>query len=114
MSVVPLSTEGASALDPGVRDLVLALRSAGYETTDSGDGVSKPQVDGCTLPFLHVYIHVPNHNVWSLVSYADDLQRWLEKHGYSALTVEASYVPGESAMCMVRKKLTWDDIEVAK
>jgi len=31
----------AMTLDPGVRSLVMWLRSLGYETTDSGDGVSK-------------------------------------------------------------------------
>lgn len=29
-------------LDPGIRELVRDLRSRGFETTDSGDGVSKP------------------------------------------------------------------------
>lgn len=29
-------------LDPGIRDLVRRLREAGFDTTDSGDGVSKP------------------------------------------------------------------------
>ena len=31
-----------SALDPGVRDTVTLLRAHGFDTTDSGDGVSKP------------------------------------------------------------------------
>lgn len=114
MSVTPLSAEEASALDPGVRDLVIALRDAGFETTDSGDGVSKPQVDGCTLPFLHVYVRVPDSRLGLLVGYAKALHGWLQDNGYPELTVEASYVPGEPAFCMVRKKLSWDDIEVAK
>lgn len=47
-------------LDPGIRDTVRLLRSHGFETTDSGDGVSKLSPDsknyGCepgTQP--HVY-----------------------------------------------------------
>lgn len=31
-----------SALDVGIRDVVRTLRLAGFDTTDSGDGVSKP------------------------------------------------------------------------
>lgn len=112
MSVTALSTEEASALDSGVRDLVIALRSAGYETTDSGDGVSKPQVDGCTLPFLHVYVRVPRPQfVWF---FTNELYDWLQSNGHEDLTVEASYVPGEPAFCMVRKKLGWDDVEAGK
>lgn len=47
-------------LDPGIRDTVRLLRAHGFETTDSGDGVSKLQPDskyyGCTPePQAHVY-----------------------------------------------------------
>jgi hypothetical protein len=111
--VQPLSAEDVEALDPGVRDLVVALREAGYGTTDSGDGVTKPQVDGCTLPFLHVYVRVADHWLPELVEYANCLDEWLLANGHGHLTVEASYVPGEPAFCMVRKKLTWNDIDVA-
>ena len=38
-------------LDPGIVKLVRALREAGFETTDSGDGVSKG-ADGA--PYAHV------------------------------------------------------------
>lgn len=45
-------------LDPGIRDVVAALWDQGIETTDSGDGVSKPP-PGIVLPFQHVAI-APN------------------------------------------------------
>lgn len=110
-----LSAEDVAALDPGVRDLVIALRAAGYETTDSGDGVSKPKdwfESGEALPFLHVYVQVPRAEfVWL---FTNELYDWLRFHGYENLTVEASYEPGHHALCMVRKKLGWEDIEVAK
>jgi hypothetical protein len=44
-------------LDPGIRDIVRRLNEAGFETTDSGDGVSKPREmfeAGCAIPFPHV------------------------------------------------------------
>src|SRR5262245_50199918 len=46
----PLDLE---ALDPGIRDTVALLRSAGFATTDSGDGVSKP-ADERTFHVPHV------------------------------------------------------------
>ena len=32
-----------SQLDPGIRHMVAYLRGLGFQTTDSGDGVSKPR-----------------------------------------------------------------------
>lgn len=40
-------------LDPGIRNLVLLMRKHGFDTCDSGDGVSKPDM-GCALDFPHV------------------------------------------------------------
>lgn len=45
----------AAALDPGIRRAVEFFRGAGHETTDSGDGVSKPPGPD-VLPFPHVVI----------------------------------------------------------
>jgi len=42
-----------AALDPGIRDVVRLLNDNGFETTDSGDGVSKPAA-GIVFPFPHV------------------------------------------------------------
>ena len=39
--VPPLSPEEEAALDPGIRKMVKWMRQLGYDTTDSGDGVSK-------------------------------------------------------------------------
>lgn len=44
-------------LDPGIREVVRRLNNAGFTTTDSGDGVSKPEIlDGDALDFPHVYM----------------------------------------------------------
>jgi hypothetical protein len=42
-------------LDPGIRNLVVALNKAGFVTTDSGDGVSKPEC-GRMINVPHVVI----------------------------------------------------------
>lgn len=43
-------------LDPGIRDLVRAVHAAGFETTDSGDGVTKKEwiESGEAMPFPHI------------------------------------------------------------
>ena len=52
-----MNTLNYADLDVGIRNTVRLLRDAGFETTDSGDGVSKPQIEGCTLPVPHVFAH---------------------------------------------------------
>lgn len=42
MTVHALGEEEVAGLDPGVRRLVVWLASEGFETCDSGDGVTKP------------------------------------------------------------------------
>ncbi|HEX8030309.1 MAG TPA: hypothetical protein VF491_17665 [Vicinamibacterales bacterium] len=44
-------------LDPGIREIVRRVNQAGFETTDSGDGVSKPAAwyeSGEAIPFPHL------------------------------------------------------------
>lgn len=46
-------------LDPGIRETVRQLNDAGFTTTDSGDGVSKPRAafdDGDAIPYPHVVV----------------------------------------------------------
>ncbi len=45
--------------DAGIRDVVKVLIDGGFETTDSGDGISKPAAwyeSGEAIPFPHVVI----------------------------------------------------------
>lgn len=44
-----------SELDPGIRDLVVHLRSHGFDTRDSGDGVSKGD-RGQAWPHVAIWI----------------------------------------------------------
>ena len=37
-TIEPLTTQQVQELSPGIRDLVVDLRAAGFRTTDSGDG----------------------------------------------------------------------------
>lgn len=80
-----------SKLDPGVRAFVAFLRSKGFETTDSGDGVTKkPSEDDDTtvLPWPHVFI----------VTRAEDLRSecdrlWQAMHD-AGLSVEPGDIQG--------------------
>jgi hypothetical protein len=88
-------------IDPGVRGTVWFLRQAGFETVDSGDGVSKFNdltYDDDYLPFPHVHmLSTPS----GIVRDADCLLGVLEKRGVNFIPVdpetdpqiEASYSP---------------------
>lgn len=89
------------ALDPGIRDIVRKLNDAGWVTTDSGDGVSKPREPGEVLDFPHVAVAT---TPGLMVANAYALRQWLtvEKLGG---TVEATYSPDDgTAVLFVR----WD------
>lgn len=49
-TVAPLASEDGARLDPGIRRLVTLLRERGFNTTDSGDGVTKLQAAYCEEP----------------------------------------------------------------
>lgn len=49
-------------IDPGVRRLVRWLRAMGFDTTDSGDGVTKPaagDVEALTVPHVFIRGNIP-------------------------------------------------------
>lgn len=85
-----------SQLDPGIRGAVAWLRMHGFDTTDSGDGVSKPG-DERVLDIPHVFMVVaPEH----LVAEADRLLSLLLENGVDVdqigcevASIEASYDP---------------------
>lgn len=54
MEIERLSEEEASKLNPGIRSTVQKLREWGFNTTDSGDGVTSEF--SCDLPFPYVHI----------------------------------------------------------
>lgn len=83
-------------LDQGIRGLVVALNEAGFETTDSGDGVSKSGED--VIPFPHVAIVVSKER---MAAEADRLRKWMadrrmlvNQQGIAGYWyIEASYDP---------------------
>lgn len=87
------------ALDPGIREIVLALRAADYETTDSGDGFSKTP-DPDIIPFPHVAIVT---RPAFMVAAAHGVRDLLIRRGFgNGLKVEATYFPEEEkAVVMV-------------
>jgi hypothetical protein len=70
------------ALDPGIRETVRRLREAGFDTSDSGDGRSKPADPVEVLDFPHVAIRA---SASSLIGEAERLRFFLSDAG---LTVE--------------------------
>lgn len=71
-------------LDPGIRDTVRLLRTAGFETTDSGDG-GKTDME-CSIEFPHVFCEL---DLASFVSETNRAQRllgdeWTAEARYSA------------------------------
>lgn len=77
-------------LDPGIRGIVRTLREAGFETTDSGDGVSKLGagiVDDGVMEVLDMPHVAAKVSVDAMVGEAQRLQRLLGEDW----TVEASY-----------------------
>lgn len=91
----PLPPLDLATLDPGVRPFVAFLRSKGFRTTDSGDGVTKrPSEDdeACVLPWPHVFIAVP---VADLIAETDRLWKTMTDAGLSVEPgdIQATYDP---------------------
>lgn len=85
---------GVMELDPGIRDIVLRIQAAGFETTDSGDGVSKPQEwyeSGEAIPFPHVVVRTtPKRMIVDAHTVADLLgPDWNVEAEYQTLTGDA-------------------------
>lgn len=80
------------ALDPGIRDLVADLNLNGYYTTDSGDGVSKPEV-GRVLHERHVFI------ACDLETMVSETERLAAE--YPAAWVELSWSPGRTPTILI-------------
>lgn len=83
-------------LDPGIRDVVSALWERGLETSDSGDGVSKPE-PGIVLPFEHVAV-VPGKDPDATMQ--------------AAVEVLAATRPGEPWQLEHARSRTVDDPEI--
>jgi hypothetical protein len=90
-------------LDPGIREVVRLLQSWSYVTTDSGDGVSKPQ-DEDTRPYPHVTMRVTG------ATQAIYLVKRLAGVGIRCVSVTEAFMSGDrpSAPCM---QFTYDPVD---
>lgn len=84
-------------LDPGIAETVWLLRSCGFDTTDSGDGVSKPP-DERSMDFPHVAA------VTTPATMCADADRMAVVLG-EGWTVEASYsTEGRTAILLATRE----------
>jgi hypothetical protein len=96
-------------LDPGIRDTVRRLRDAGFDTTDSGDGVSKPKdwyESGEAMPFLHVAA-ATSPDV--MIAQAHRMQQVLG----SEWTVEANYSTNSKTAILFARTLVAAELDAA-
>ena len=77
------------ALDPGIRDVVVFLREHGFDTFDSGDGVSK-EPDAIYIPYPHVFMRVAPEQI---VDESKRLYALLPLIPGGPWEVEGSYAP---------------------
>lgn len=73
-----------SELDPGIQETVKFLVSAGFYTTDSGDGITKPETHEGILDFPHVVIRSSWGNIKSDI---DALRYILRQRGLEIVPV---------------------------
>jgi len=112
MMVEPLTADELDALDPGVRDLVVWLRSHGFNTTDSGDGVTKRaagNTDALDVPHVFMRVDLSVH----LRAEALRLQYLLGL--FAHLTpqpgrIEASYDPANGIAILMLMGVSDDDL----
>ena len=118
-------------LDKGIRDTVMWLRENGFDTTDSGDGVSKA-TEQPDMTFVMEYPHVamkvePSRmyaeadRLWDLLTDTGiDVFATTEVDGQEmpVVSVEATYFPAsQSALILltgVNDKMLWEAKGMAK
>lgn len=92
------------ALDPGIRETVRWLNAEGFETSDSGDGHSKRDME-CAQPFPHVAVPIMPE---LLVKGADLLRELLASRGITLSAIggenpciQASYDPAAGGSAFI-------------
>lgn len=101
------------AIDPGVRETVRRLNALGFETTDSGDGVSKLD-EGYPadeiLDFPHVYIRCAPRDVANVSA---RLKREIERRGFcvepvghSSIWIQATLDPADGTATILLAGVT--------
>ena len=86
-------------LDPGIRDVVVALRAAGWDTCDSGDG-SKRGEGTLSIPHVAIVVaaeawnHVPERSrlILRTIAAVDKREGWIVEAGYSTVDGVLTFV----------------------
>lgn len=104
-----------TTLNPGIRKVVQFLRENGFDTCDSGDGVTHEHACDLDRPYVHILVQEPA----KLVAEADRLTELLSQHGIklepqdeevTARSVEASYWPASQTAVMSLWNVTDTDL----
>lgn len=94
--IAPAPPIDYNQLDPGIRSTVRWLRDAGFNTIDSGDGITKAEAiaEGHAMDAPHVFIRVTPER---LSQTADVLLEFVQNSGFqvSAYSLDAD-APGAS------------------
>ena len=90
-------------LDPGIREVVMMLNHYGFETSDSGDGVSKfadgdAEAYACNIPWPHVVCPVSSE---LMGEYADEIGRVLSQQGLTLRPTPKDYDEIGALECVV-------------
>ncbi|MCK9513101.1 MAG: hypothetical protein M0R28_17995 [Pigmentiphaga sp.] len=111
----PLTPEQIAKLSPLVRDLVVALRDAGFETTDSGDGSNYAAGMECAVPFKMVAIVCRPSE---LATTADLLCAWVREHAteyglpdWGAYQITAQYSPVDGIATVMLAELSSESLD---
>lgn len=86
-------------LDPGIREIVRKLRDLGWDTTDSGDGVSKPDME-CAMSFPNIAVATACDRFFRDAD-ALDIELSRIEPGW---TVEATYWPACGTVILLATK----------
>ena len=100
-----------SILTPGIRKTVLWLRENGFETTDSGDGITNVEAGmECALDIPHVIMTV---TPLTLVTRARDLCLLVEKRGIEVRPgmIQSSYDPADGSAVLALYGISDGDLE---
>jgi len=96
-----MTEEQIAKLDPGISTLVQLLQANGFNTTDSGDGKSKPPEERA-VEFPHVFCVSSKDG---LVKDCDLVLAVLKQQGIEDFTVEGNYNPeDETPVIMILHK----------
>lgn len=96
-------TPRLEALDPGIRNTVAMLQSWGCDTTDSGDGVTKPaagNADALTEPHVFLRPRLPTNALAlarAIRSGIESLGITVSPIGQGTVYIQATYDPADNS-----------------